>query len=78
MSFSELQLLHTQTCLAEADLQLGMAPDLGCGQCGHPDLAGGGVLYSDKLSMDKQVDSMNVLAFLQGSPHVCLASIKLS
>lgn len=40
---SKLQLLHIQTCLAEADLQLGLAPDTWGGQCDHPDLADGGV-----------------------------------
>ena len=40
---SKLQRLHIQTCLAEADLQLGLAPDTWDGQCHHPDLADGRV-----------------------------------
>ena len=32
------------------------------------------VLFSSKLSMDPHVDTGNVIAFLSGSPHVCLAS----
>lgn len=35
------------------------------------------VLYSAKLTTDAQVDYINVIAFLQGSPNVCLASIEL-
>lgn len=38
---SKLQLWHIQTCLAEADLQLGLAPDTWNSQCDHPDLADG-------------------------------------